>query len=94
MFGPEIGYRFAAGGGSVVEPFVGLKGVWDFAKTDETTAAGEPVGREAWRGRVETGATFRSASGISVRAQGSYDGIGDASFHAWQGRATVVVPLQ
>ncbi|HEY5830540.1 MAG TPA: autotransporter domain-containing protein [Hyphomicrobiaceae bacterium] len=94
MFGPEIGYRFAAGGGSVVEPFVGLKGVWDFAKTDETTAAGEPVGREAWRGRVETGATFRSASGISVRAQGSYDGIGDANFHAWQGRATLVVPLQ
>ena len=52
------------------------------------------MGREAWRGRVETGATFRSASGISVRAQGSYDGIGDANFHAWQGRATLVVPLQ
>jgi outer membrane autotransporter protein len=93
-FGPEIGYRFAAGGGTVIEPFIGLKAVSDFAKTDETTAAGEPVGREAWRGRVETGATFRSASGISIRALGSYDGIGDSNYQAWQGRATVVVPLQ
>ena len=93
-FGPEIGYRFAAGGGSVVEPFIGLKAVSDFAKTDVTTAAGEPFGTGAWRGRVETGATFRAASGVSVRALGSYDGIGDGHFHAWQGRATLVVPLQ
>jgi hypothetical protein len=93
-FGPEIGYRLAVGGGSVLEPFVGFKGVWDFAKTDETTVAGEPVGREAWHGRVETGATLRGASGLLLRAQGSYDGIGDGHFHAWLGRATIVVPLQ
>jgi outer membrane autotransporter protein len=92
-FGPEFGYRLAAGGGSVIEPFVGLKGVWDFAKTDEATAAGEPVGRDAWRGRVETGVTLRTASGLSFRALGAYDGIGDGDFYAWQGRATVVVPL-
>ena len=42
-FGPETGYRLAVGGGSVIEPF---------AKTDKTTAAGEPVG-EPWHGRVE-----------------------------------------
>jgi len=93
-FGPEVSYRLAGGGGSVIEPFVGLKGVWDFAKTNETTAAGEPVGHDAWRGRIETGATFRTTSGLSLRALGSYDGIGDSQFHAWQGRATLVVPLQ
>jgi outer membrane autotransporter protein len=93
-FGPEVGYRLALGDGGTFEPFVGLKGVWDFAKTDETTAAGEPVGQEAWRGRIEAGATLRTASGIALRAQGSYDGLGDSSFHAWQGRATIVVPLQ
>jgi hypothetical protein len=93
-FGPEVGYRLGLGGGDVIEPFVGMKGVWDFAKSDETTAAGEPVGREPWHGRIETGATYRAASGLSFRALGSYDGIGDNNFHAWQGRATLVVPLQ
>ena len=93
-FGPEVGYRLAVGEGRVIEPFVGLKGVWDFAKTAETTAAGEPVGHDPWRGRIETGATFRTASGLSFRALGSYDGIGDSQFHAWQGRATLVAPLQ
>jgi len=92
-FGPEIGYRLGIGGGSVIEPFVGLKAVWDFDKTDEATAAGEPVGRDPWHGRVETGATLRATSGLSLRAAGSYDGIGDSHFHAWQGRATLVVPL-
>ena len=93
-FGPEFGYRIGLGGGSVLEPFVGVKGVWDFNKTAETTAAGEPVGNEAFRGKLETGATLRTASGLSFRALGSYDGIGDDKFHAWQGRATIVVPLQ
>jgi outer membrane autotransporter protein len=91
--GPEIGYRLAVGGGGVIEPFVRFKGVWDFVTTGETAAAGEPVGREPWRGRVETGATFSSGSGISVRALGSYDGIGDAHFQSWQGRASLMIPL-
>jgi outer membrane autotransporter protein len=92
-FGPEVSYRMGLGGGTTLEPFVGLKGIWDFAKSNETTAAGEPVGREPWHGRIETGATYRAASGLSFRAQGSYDGIGDSHFHAWQGRATLIVPF-
>ena len=93
-FGPEVSYRMALGDGGVLEPFVGLKAVWDFNRSQETTAAGEPIGHDEWRGRIETGATLRTPSGVSVRAMGSYDGIGDSHFHAWQGRATVVVPLR
>jgi outer membrane autotransporter protein len=93
-FGPEIGYRLPLGNGGALEPFVGVKGIWDFAKTNETTAAGEPVGREAWHGRVEAGANLRAAWGLSLRALGAYDGIGDSRFHGWQGRATLVIPLQ
>jgi outer membrane autotransporter protein len=93
MFGPEVSYRMPFGDGGVLEPFIGLKAVWDFTGSNQTTAAGEPVGHDELRGRIETGATLRTPSGISLRAMGSYDGIGDSHFHAWQGRATVVVPL-
>lgn len=92
--GPEFSYRFALPDKATFEPFIGLKGVWDFAKAIDATVDGAPVGRDALRGRLELGATFKSSSGPSVRAQGSYDGIGDSGLKSWQGRATVVVPLQ
>ncbi len=92
--GPEVAYRIEVGSAAIFEPFVGVKGVWDFARTAETTAAGEPVGSDAWRGRLEAGTTLRVPSGLSLRASGAYDGIGDDKFRAWQGRASVVVPLQ
>jgi outer membrane autotransporter protein len=94
MFGPEVGYRLQLADNSVVEPFIGFKGVWDFARTQETTAAGVPLGGEGIHGRAEAGLSFRAPSGIMIRAAGSYDGIGDADFRAWQGRATLVVPLR
>ena len=92
-FGPEIGYRFIAQNGSVLEPFVGLQGIRDFAKTADTTIAGVVIGNDPFRGKVEIGATLRSPSGVFLRASGSYDGIGDDQFHAYQGRATVSVPF-
>lgn len=91
--GPEAAYTMKLGDERTLEPFVGLKGVWDFAKTTQATAAGEPVGGNDARARVEAGATLRSPSGLSFRALGSYDGIGDDNFQAWSGRATVVVPF-
>ncbi|MEQ1613199.1 MAG: autotransporter domain-containing protein, partial [Hyphomicrobiaceae bacterium] len=91
--GPQVAYSFDLGEGGMLEPFIGLMGVWDFARTTQTTAAGEPVSGNELRGRVEAGMTFRVPSGLSLRALGSYDGIGDDKFHAWQGRATVVLPF-
>jgi hypothetical protein len=39
------------------------------------------LGYDAWRGRAETGVTFRTSPARSLRALGSYDGIGDNQFH-------------
>ena len=94
MFGPEVSYRLELADKSVLEPFVALKGVWDFARTGETTAAGVPVGHDGLRGRVEAGASYRAPSGVIVRAGGAYDGIGSNGYHAIQGQARVVLPLQ
>ena len=53
----------------------------------------EPVGGDNVRAKLEAGATLRSHSGLAIRAQGAYDGIGDDKFNSWQGRATIVVPF-
>jgi hypothetical protein len=39
------------------------------------------LGYDARRGLTETGVTFRTLSALSLRARGSYDGIGDKQFH-------------
>ena len=47
-FGPEVAYRMRAPNGGIVEPFIGVKGVWDFAKTADTTVAGTVIGNNAF----------------------------------------------
>ncbi len=93
-FGPEIGYQFIRPDKSMLEPFVGLKGIWDFARTtDAPTIAGQAVGGEPIRARVEGGVTFKSASGVLLRGSGAYDGIGDSHFRAIQGGVFVIWPI-
>ena len=65
------------GGGTALPPFVGLKGVWDFDRTDLTTAAGDPIGTTSFHGRIEAGAILQTAGGMMVRASDAYDGLGD-----------------
>jgi outer membrane autotransporter protein len=93
-FGPEIGYRMQLSDKSVLEPYLGFKGVWDFAKERLVTASGVPADHDTLRGRIEAGATYRMQSGVSVRASGAYDGIGSDTYSAWRGQAFVVVPLK
>ncbi len=91
-FGPEVGYRFRLAGADI-EPFVGLKGVWDFDKDDTGTIGGFVVGNDDWRGRAEAGAVIAAPWGLSVRAAGAYEGIGDSSLKLYQGELTVSAPL-
>lgn len=44
--------------------------------------------------RIEAGLSYQSPWGVSVRAAGSYDGLGSDGYHAVQGQARLVVPLQ
>ena len=93
-FGPEFGYRMVMPDKTVVEPFVGLTGVWDFARTDALTTTGLAIGQEGVRGRVEGGLSYSTPSGIMVRGAAAYDGVASSTYHAVQGRAAVVIPLQ
>lgn len=93
-FGPEVAYRFQGENGDFVEPFAGIRGVWDFASVGVTTPGGGALPIEGVRGRVEAGGTLGNAAGLLLRASGAYDGIGDAHYRAYEGRATLVVPLR
>ena len=92
-FGPEIGYRIKEPGGSFYEPYLGLKGVWDFSRQDEVTIDGTPVAPETLRGRVEGGMVIKTENGLLVRGSAAYDGIGAKGYDAYQGRINVRVPV-
>jgi outer membrane autotransporter protein len=92
-FGPEIGYRFFTNDGTAVEPHVALQGLWDFEKPDVLVIGSQVVGPDTFRGKVEGGLLFTMPQGFSLRATGSYDGIGSSDFHAYGGQLWVNQPL-
>ena len=85
VFGPEIGYRMDLGSHGVIEPFAGIKGVWDFAKSSKSG--------NSLRGRIEAGASLKMLNGLSLRGSAAFDGIGSSSYRAWQGQAVISMPL-
>lgn len=92
-FGPEIGHRFVASDGSIVEPHIALQGLWDFEKPDTLAFGSEIVSPDSFRGKVEAGVMLTRGEGASLRISGSYDGIGSADFSAYSGQLWVNLPL-
>jgi outer membrane autotransporter protein len=93
-FGPEVGYRMQLPQQMVLEPYVGLKGVWDFAKSKDVSASGVALAPDVLTGRLEVGASLKTAGGVSFRAVGAYDGLGTSNYRAWQGQGFVIVPIK
>jgi hypothetical protein len=93
-FGPEIAYSMQLPKQMVLEPYVGLKGVWDFAKSKDVSGGGVALAPDVLTGRVEVGASLKTANGVSFRAVGAYDGLGTSNYRAWQGQGFVVVPIK
>jgi len=90
--GSELGYRITLHGGSLMEPYVGVTGIWNF-HSDDLVIDGVLVTPNRTRAKVEGGVLLRSPSGPSVRAAASFDGIGDNDFSAVTGKVWVSVPF-
>ncbi len=94
--GPEVAYRYAAANGLIVEPELGLTGLWDFAGDGDIAIAGAIAGatpsRDRLRGKVQGGVQVVLPSGVPIRASGSYDGIGSTA-HAYGAEVQVALPL-
>ena len=93
-FGPEFGTAVSLGEGSVLEPHIAFTGLWDFAQSGQLDGNGLATTGDDLRLKIEGGATLRGASGTSIRATLSYDGIGAQDFSAWGGQLWVNIPLE
>jgi outer membrane autotransporter protein len=91
-FGPEFAYTRRLQDGTLVEPHVSIKGIWNFDQETLDLSTG-PVTPEEFRAQIEAGILIKTPDGYSVRAAGSYDGIGDKDLEAWSAKAWLNIPL-
>ena len=78
---------------AILEPYIGLKGVWDFAKGNDITRAGRPSHQSA-KVASDSVQTLKTSDGTSLRAAGAYDGLGAADQRAWQAQGYLIVPIK
>ena len=91
--GPEIGYRFAHTADTFIEPFAGIKGVWDFDNPNAAIINGVAVGPGDFWGRLQGGLNVTTTTGVNVRGLASWDGLGADDYNGYTLQGTINVPL-
>ena len=87
-FGPKFSTTFTRKDGATITPHVGIDGIWDFKRNDivDVDTGIAVSGSDDLRARVQAGVTARRADGgLSLTAEGFYDGIGARDFDAYGG---------
>jgi len=92
-FEPEISYLFKSESGLHIEPHIILSGIWDFDAPDSTFANGITLASDDFYGRLEGGVLVSNLSLMSIRATGSYDGIGTSDFETYGAQLWINLPL-
>ena len=81
--------------GFTVEPNAAIYGVWDFSRTGTGAIEGEAApSAPNMHLRLQSGIGMVLPNGMSLRAAGQYDGLGDGNFRAFGGQLQLRVPLQ
>jgi outer membrane autotransporter protein len=94
--GLEIGYRYRFNPDLTIEPHIGMQAIHNFAGGTTSSlgvVAGQNVGPDGVRGRIEIGQRAVTSHGIAVDMSASYDGIGSKGYEAYSARAQVHLPL-
>ena len=78
-FGPEVGHRFFASDGGIIEPMASIQGLWDFEKPDTLTIGDQIVSPDTFRGKVEAGVMFTMPAGATMRATATTTASGRAT---------------
>lgn len=94
-FGPKFAYTIHGAGGTTITPEFGIMGIWDFDKAEIVDLeTGRPTGsNDDVRARIEAGITVALPSGLSLKGEGFYDGIGASDSEAYGGRINLNLPL-
>lgn len=91
-FGTEVRYRIMTSDGTLVEPHLGISGIWNF-DSDDLVINGAVVETNKSRAKLDGGIVVRRQEGMGLRAAVSYDGIGESDFEAWSGQLWLNIPL-
>ncbi len=95
-FGPKVSTSYRASDGTIISPYLGIKGIWDFKSTDSvdlTTGLAELSGSPGLRARAEAGVSLRHPGGMTITGEGFYDGVGANNFDAYGGSVSVKIPF-
>jgi trimeric autotransporter adhesin len=96
-FGPKIEARSVMANGTIVAPYVSVKGIWDFTSDDEVvnvvSGAEIAASSEDLRARTEGGLAIVFPGGTSLSGEGFLDGLGTDEFTAYGGSARLNIPL-
>jgi outer membrane autotransporter protein len=92
-FGPEIAYRGHTSDGTLYEPHLSIKGLWDFKRDGDIKIDGIDVGAQEFRARIEGGLLVTAPSGFSFRATANAEGLGSGNFSSYGGEAWFNIPL-
>lgn len=90
--GAEVAYRLQTWDGTIVEPMLGITGIWNF-DSDDLVINGAVQETDESRAKVEGGVLVRTPNGWGVRAAANYDGIGGGNFESYGGSLWVNIPL-
>jgi hypothetical protein len=94
---PRIAYGFATGNGTWIEPSLSPELLWNFASTQAQgigSLGGTATGPDGLRGRIKAGLKVTTPTGVSLAAEGSYDGIGaSGDYQAIAGQIGLLVPF-
>ena len=84
-FGPEIGFTLFRRGHTYVEPFVSIKGQYDFETRGSLVLSSGAIvpARQKLLARQGFGVNLRLGQQFTARLGGFYDGIGRRNYSAW-----------
>ena len=92
-FGPSIVFNEKLENGTLIQPSLGVLGVFNFGIRDNVASQGSVLGNRDIRTRLNAGLSVSDPMGIKFSASGFYDGIGIKDFYSYGGSVKLTVPL-
>jgi len=90
--GPRVSYSYQSRDGTRIEPSAGLAAVYDFDVTG-LPANAQATGANGLRGKADLGLGVTLPNGFNFSGNGTYDGIGDSTFHSVTGGMRLTMPF-
>ena len=95
-FGPKFSTTIKRKDGTTISPYLGVKGLWDFERTEivDLTTGIASESTDGVRTRVDAGVSIRLPDGLTLNGEGFYDGIGANNYKSYGGSIRLSIPLQ